>query len=207
MSESELGLFPARSQLLGFRPNQGGANEAHHPRRARLRGAGRFPRVGGSEFPQPERGQDCRGPGVPVESRASGFPGPPQPEPQRRAQPRTAVEQGNCSAGRPGSERGGKPAGLSGSPSQRGGCLLSLRIPEGNSSCQTQAAGLCEGESRCSPGWLGVLAQGLPARGPLASDLRGRRGRASTTAPSGARLRRIRGEVPTDLGSQPVGPL
>ena len=60
---------------------------------------------------------------------------------------------------------------------------------------------LWESESCYSPGWLGVLAQGLPARGPLASDLRGMRGRASATAPSGARLGRIRGEMPTDLGS------
>lgn len=44
--------------------------------------------------------------------------------------------------------------------------------------------------------WLG---------GPPASDLLGRRGRASTTVPSGARLREIRGEVSTDWGRQPGG--
>lgn len=73
--------------------------------------AERFPRVGRSESPQPERGRDSGARGVPVGSSASGFPGPPQREPQGRAEPGTAADQGNCSPGRPGAARG-RRAGL-----------------------------------------------------------------------------------------------
>ena len=158
--------------------------------------------VGRSEFQQPERGRDSRGPGVPVESSASGFPGPPQREPQRRAQPRTAVEQGNCSPGRPGSALRGESGQDSRAPCHSAAGVSSLSISQKETPfAKRRLQDLWESESCYSPGWLGVLAQGLPARGPLASDLRGMRGRASTTAPSGARLGRIRGEMPTDLGS------
>lgn len=69
MSESELGLSPARSQPRArFTIHCGQDSGA----------AERFPRVGRSESPRRERGRDSRAPGVPVESGASGFPGLPQ---------------------------------------------------------------------------------------------------------------------------------
>lgn len=44
---------------------------------------------------------------------------------------------------------------------------------------------LCESESRCSPGWLGVLAQGLPARGPRPLTSREREGGLPLLPPAG----------------------
>ncbi|XP_036882478.2 protein odd-skipped-related 1 isoform X1 [Manis javanica] len=70
----------------GFRPNEGAASEPHHPAAAGLRGSRALPRVGRPPSPQQERGQDSRAPAVPVESSASGIPGAPQREPQRRPQ-------------------------------------------------------------------------------------------------------------------------
>lgn len=110
MSESELGLSPARSQPLPVQTRPG----SREPRAGLAIPGGRdsaaaerFPCAGRSESPQPERGQGSGARGVPVEPSASGSPGPPQREPQRRAEPGTAADQeGNCSPGRPSAARG-----------------------------------------------------------------------------------------------------
>ena len=117
--------------------------------------------------------------------------------------------------------RAGAPGG--GSPGEGGGrgavgpaaalTMFSLshqghRRPQaGATQCAGDVGALCESESSCSPGCLGVLAQEFLVRGSSASDPGGMRGRIPATTPSAAGLRAIPGEVPADFGSQLVAPL
>lgn len=149
-----------------FKPNQGAANEAHHPP------AGRTPR--------PLSAPACRALGVPAAregprlSSSGGCLWNPAPRasrvpssgsPRGALSPGTTAEQGNCSPGR---------------LARRGECGQDSRVPchsaAGASSlsmsqkeaplAKRRLRDFCESESSCSPRWWGVLAQGLPARGP-----------------------------------------
>lgn len=138
MSESELGLSPARSQPLRVQ-TQPGSRE-----RGSLSTAGRTPRLPSasraSGAPSPRGG---RGAGTLELPGCPWDPAPPASRVSRSGSlrealsPGTAADQGNWLPG----AAGGRRAGLPGSLSPRGGCPFSLDVPEGNFSCQTNGTG------------------------------------------------------------------
>lgn len=169
MSESKLGLSPARSQPLWVQTQPGSREQGSPSRAGRTPGLLSASRLSRAGSPRSRRGartlelRGCLWNPAPLASRV-----PRRGSLRDALSPGTAAEQGNCSPGSPGMTRG-MQAGLPGSLSQRGECPFSISVPEGNFSCQTKSCRtfVKVRTAAAQSGWGGGgLAQGLPARGP-----------------------------------------
>lgn len=181
MSESKLGLSPARSQPLRVQ-TQRAAGEAHHPSADRTPGPLCAParrELGVLGVPAAEKCQDSSAPGVPVVIHPANFPGSSSQSPREVLGPGTSAEQGKC---RPDARRGSSREG--GQDSwvlwliAVGACSLPL-APEESFPDPNQT--LCETESR--PGWLGRTGSGTGRAGVVACDPGGARGRPPRLPP------------------------